>query len=106
MAAVVLVDALWCTREEREREPEEGRGMEERGWCRGAAWHLQGVDEARREAGGGGSRRWPRVHAQATRRRPSGARRRMTGTGPVGWAGQVSGPGNSLPLFSNSVSVF
>ena len=72
LAAVELVGALGCSWSiVRERE-QRGIGTEgeirESERVRGAAWRLQGVVEASREAGGGRSRRWPgRVAARAGR---------------------------------------
>ena len=40
---------------------EEGRAFEKVRGGQGAAWRLQVVEEASREAGGGGSRRWLRL---------------------------------------------
>ena len=92
---------------DRERERAEGIGTEgeirESERVRGAAWRLQGVVEASREAGGGRSREevaGARGRARRARARPPGRGGRRQGREAVvgwasgrswaGWAGQVS----------------
>ena len=79
--------------EERGREPEEGMSMGRVRERRGGRVASPGVEEASREAGGGGSRRWPRVRAQATRLclLARGGRRQGGGGGGLGRSATVLG---------------
>ena len=73
---------------DREGERAEGIGTEgeirESERVRGAAWRLQGVVEASREAGGGRGA-WPRAPGACPSSCPG---RKTTGKALVGWAGQ------------------